>query len=139
MTNEDIERKCLEYSRAATPSYTNGTFDRYAIAQAFEDGAEWRINSVWHVTFEMPERGRDFLYESARGWFGINNTAKMAREVHPENWDRFVEGFDVIRWGYIDDLLPTENAENFQRNSADFPRKFRKCRKTSSNGKETEE
>ena len=48
MTNEDIERKCLEYSQAATPSYTNGTFDRYAIAQAYEDGAEWRINSVWH-------------------------------------------------------------------------------------------
>ncbi len=139
MTNEDIERKCHQYAREATPAYTNGDFDRYAIAQAYEEGAKWRINSVWHVTFEMPERGRDFLYESARGWFGINNTAKMAREVHTENWDRFVEGFDVIRWGYIDDLLPTENAENFQRNSADFPRKFRKCRKTSSNGKETEE
>lgn len=78
---------------------------------SFEDGALWRINSVWHVTFEMPERGRDFLYESARGWFGINNTAKMAREVHPENWDGFVEGFDVIRWVYIDDLLPERKEE----------------------------
>lgn len=46
MTKEDIERKCLEYSQAATPPYINGDFDRYAIAQAFEDGAEWRIR-VW--------------------------------------------------------------------------------------------
>ena len=135
MEKEKIERAAMEL--CTTEGQEEWVKD-YGVS-CFMDGARWRINSVWHVTFEMPERGRDFLYESARGWFGINNTAKMAREVHPENWDRFVEGFDVIRWGYIDDLLPTENAENFQRNSADFPRKFRKCRKTSSNGKETEE
>lgn len=108
MKREQIEKAAMLFAGAGewgecpyNPDAKNG----------FMAGADWRINSVWHVTFEMPERGRDFLYESARGWFGINNTAKMAREVHPENWDRFVEGFDVIRWGYIDDLLPERKEE----------------------------
>ena len=102
MTREQIEKEAMEYAERIPQSDERREYSR----EDFIAGAQWRINSVWHVTFEMPERGRDFLYESARGWFGINNTAKMAREVHPENWDRFVEGFDVIRWVYIDDLLP---------------------------------
>lgn len=100
MKREQIEQAALQRCALKDEVITDyGT-------SCFIEGAQWRINSVWHVTFEMPERGRDFLYESARGWFGINNTAKMAREVHPENWNRFVEGFDVSRWVYIDDLLP---------------------------------
>lgn len=82
-----------------------------AFQRGFVDGAQWRINSVWHDAIDKPERNRDFLYESARGWFGINNTTKMAREVHPEKWDRFVEGYDVIRWVYLDDLLPERKEE----------------------------
>ena len=108
MKREQIEKAAnIEMlSHYADEEYPWGIKDIQSdFIEAFSKGAQWRINSVWHVTFEMPERGRDFLYESARGWFGINNTAKMAREVHPENWDRFVEGFDVIRWVYIDDLL----------------------------------
>ena len=115
MTREQIEQAALKCAK----DRWGDSESQHAMAKAqgtvygFKQGAHWRINSVWHVTFEMPERNRDFLYESARGWFGINNIAKMAKEVHPEDWDRFVEGFDVIRWAYVDDLLPErkEDAE----------------------------
>ena len=30
----------------------------------FMDGAEWRINSVWHDDQEMPSSKRDFIYQS---------------------------------------------------------------------------
>lgn len=105
MTREQIEQAALQ--RCASKDEMLTDFG----ASCFIEGAQWRINSVWHVTFEMPERNRDFLYESARGWFGINNIAKMAKEVHSEDWDRFVEGFDVIRWAYISDLRPERKEE----------------------------
>lgn len=100
MTNEDIERKCLEYSQAATPSYTNGTFDRYAIAQAFEDGAEWHINSVWHNATEIPEIAQILLveYEDGHHSTPILYTGKANRD----GWKK---------WAYVKDLLPTKEGE----------------------------
>ena len=107
MEKEKIERAAIEL--CTTEGQEEWVKD-YGVS-CFKDGARWRINSVWHDASEKPERNRDFLYESARGWFGINNTTKMAREVYPEKWDRFVEGYDVIRWVYIDDLLPERKEE----------------------------
>lgn len=109
MTREQIEKAAGEYSGSVLGFKDNPVVMNKH--KAFMDGAQWRINSVWHDAIDKPERNRDFLYESARGWFGINNTTKMAREVYPEKWDRFVEGYDVIRWVYIDDLLPERKEE----------------------------
>lgn len=102
MTNEDIERKCLEYSQVATPSYTNGDFDRYAIAQAFEDGAEWRINSVWHDTSERPKIGNTILFANLAG--GYELTVRFA----DSDWEMFCGNSGLVRWAYIEDLIPDE-------------------------------
>ena len=104
MTREQIEKAAKDY--VMPNARISPLMESIAAKEGFIAGAQWRINSVWHVPFEMPERNRDFLYESAREWFGINNTTKMAREVYPEKWDRFVEAYDVIRWAYLDDLIP---------------------------------
>lgn len=109
MKKEDIEKAAGEYSGIVLGFKDNPVVMNKH--KAFMDGAEWRINSVWHDAIDKPERNRDFLFESARGWFGINNTTKMAREIYPEKWDRFVEGYDVIRWVYIDDILPERKEE----------------------------
>lgn len=64
MKIEDIEKKSLEYAKTATPSYVFGDFDKYAIADAFEHGANWRINSVWHYIDkkEIPECLNQFYW-----------------------------------------------------------------------------
>lgn len=98
MTKEDIERKCLEYSQAATPSYTNGTFDRYAIAQAFEDGAEWRINSVWHDASEIPDLSQDILIISLNEICTI-----LIGAVHTLSE---LKHYDYTNWAYVKDLIP---------------------------------
>ena len=108
MTREQIEEE-IDVRLEEPDDEWDGIYNT-GYSRGFRDGAQWRINSVWHDAIDKPERNRDFLYESARGWFGINNTTKMAREVYPEKWDRFVEGYDVIRWVYIDDIL-TERKE----------------------------
>ena len=44
MNKETIDNAAWDYAAKAKPSFTNGDFDKYAIAEAFEHGAEWRIN-----------------------------------------------------------------------------------------------
>ena len=111
MTKEDIERKCLEYSQAATPSYINGDFDRYAIAQAYEDGAIWRINSVWHDASEIPEKGRPLL-EFCRGtrcgeFYEIGGRVSIKNQ----EWDDFYKFAGIVYWAYIDELIPERKEE----------------------------
>ena len=126
MTNEDIERKCLEYSQAATPSYLNGDFDRYAIAQAFEDGAEWRINSVWHdMKKEVPQVYGEYENEVApsipclvRGYlstgygYGVRYWNVSYEVWDDEECDDYECDKDKIEeWAYLDDLLPERKEE----------------------------
>ena len=103
MTNEDIERKCLEYSQAATPSYINGDFDRYAVAQAFEEGAKYYIYNVWHDQKEKPEERRFCLYILKDGSYGSGYYHKNENTIFYDNFD------DVDKWAYFDDLLPIKN------------------------------
>ena len=64
MDREKIKKAALNYVEQHYP--INHPFKKHDV-NVFMQGAQWRVNSVWHVTFEMPERNRDFLYESARG------------------------------------------------------------------------
>ena len=117
MTNEDIERKCLEYSQAATPAYTNGDFDRYAIAQAFEDGAKWRINSVWHKPSAYGEelkRDVEVIAKTKRGYrFGKFDVVGWFHEyiafVSTSSLEYALS--DVLEYAYLADLLPDERKE----------------------------
>lgn len=56
MNREQIEKEADNYSVEIMPAYSDGYFERYQIADAFESGAEWRINSAWHSTDELPKR-----------------------------------------------------------------------------------
>lgn len=101
MTNEDIERKCLEYSQAATPPYINGDFDRYAIAQAFEDGAIWRINSVWNKNDVTPGYDCHVLIEDVYG--------NIYDDRYYADYNEYESGItkkEIKCWAYVDDLLP---------------------------------
>lgn len=126
MTKEDIERKCHQYAREATPAYTNGDFDRYSIAQAFEDGAEWRINSVWHdMKKEVPQVYGEYENEVApsipclvRGYlstgygYGVRYWNVSYEVWDDEECDDYECDKDKIEeWAYLDDLLPERKEE----------------------------
>lgn len=103
MTNEDIERKCHQYAREATPAYTNGDFDRYAIAQAFEEGAKWRINSVWHDTSEIPKIENENIL--AIGEDDIVMPIRLCENLQ-ESWADRMKYLHIKKWAYVKDLLP---------------------------------
>lgn len=63
----------------------------------FIDGAEWRINSVWHdVDKELPEYNRHVVNED---WFDF--TAKDEKDLK-----RIMNQYPFKRWAYVDDLKP---------------------------------
>ena len=71
---------------------------------AFEDGANWRINSVWHKPEEVPEPYATLLVkciEGYRTWALWPN--------HVRNWESLIETKRVICWAYVEDLIPTED------------------------------
>lgn len=110
MTKEQIETKCQDYSKSATPSFVNGTFDRYAIAQAYEDGAKWRIESVWHDADEEIKNNEPFLYENVVHAFHVD-LISLYRDYddNPLPWNEIVKDLGLIRWAYMADLLPMED------------------------------
>ena len=90
MNRETIEKVADDYSVDIMPAYSDGYFERYQIADAFECGANWRINSVWHEASELPRSLKLIIIEDSNGEFdlgyGITNS--------------------TIRWAYVSDLLP---------------------------------
>lgn len=71
--------------------------------KSFEDGARWRINSVWHDASEKPNGNNKCLVE-LRIPGRRNPTYKL--------WTWGWENSFVTRWAYIDDLLPERKEEN---------------------------
>lgn len=90
MNRQTIEQAADNYAAKATPSYTNGDFDRNAIAEAFECGANWRINSVWHDVNEEPIYWKLIIRKDILGDYDLGCELKH----------------DTISWAYLDDLVP---------------------------------
>ena len=101
MTREQIEKAADNYSVEIMPAYSNGYFERYQIADAFESGADWRINSAWHDVEEKPNGMFviiiDFGDEIGAEEFGLGMTADDLNGAK--------------RWAYVSDLLPERKEE----------------------------
>lgn len=111
MKREDIE-KAAEECRLTT-AQSMGVYGQYhsidecpehglscdeLVEGSFIKGAEWRINSVWHDAKECPERKRNYLAQCKNGRFNVIPDSM--------NWDNFYKKAEIIRWAYIEDLLP---------------------------------
>ena len=67
--------------------------------RGFMDGAQWRINSVWHETSELPSRS---------GYLAVLCHNGIMETIHHTIGIGFQEmqlkGYS--KWAYVDDLLP---------------------------------
>ena len=99
MSKEDIKKaKAENAERIANIAYSGGGhIGQDDLETAFENGAEWRINSVWHdVDNELPEYNRHVVNED---WFDF--TAKDEKDLK-----RIMNQYPFKRWAYVDDLKP---------------------------------
>lgn len=101
MTREQIEKAWEEHT-LCNPSM----MDEISLneRQAFVKGAQWRINSVWHDASEIPQHSGLLIAICKDGkavLCGPNNS----------NWETTVKIFHIVRWAYLDDLLPEKKEE----------------------------
>lgn len=110
MTREQIEQaaiKKLPYSdeECSDSNYTLGK--NVGFKRGFIAGAQWRINSVWHDVREQPEQDKCFIYEIGDGRYETDCIYKKEKL----NWERYAAQLNIIRWAYVDDLLPERKEE----------------------------
>lgn len=69
MTKEDIKKaKAENAERIANIAYSGGGhIGQDDLGTAFENGADWRINSVWHDASETPISGKYALVKYITG------------------------------------------------------------------------
>lgn len=98
MTREDIEKAAIDYSGR------DGGVTLKTEIYAFMAGAEWRINSAWHSTDELPKRS-GFLAVLIDN--GIMET--MYYSVGIGFHEMTLKGY--TSWAYVYDLLPERKEE----------------------------
>ena len=115
MNKETIENAADQYAESATPSNCYGDFDLIAIAEAFERGARWRINSAWHGLDELPVSDKTVIVEyiiDGHAEYVFTHLSENANVVTDEyGFCFYVDGGKITRWAYIDDLLPEGKEE----------------------------
>ena len=111
MTREQIEKAAGEYSGSVLGFKDNPVVMNNH--KAFMDGAQWRINSVWHDADEEPEQEDEPILVEYEDW-GIEGSDYT---VCDDIWDYRIrlkrDGADctILRWAYMKDLIPERKEE----------------------------
>lgn len=93
-----------EIDRAAVDSFVfeNGIFNPELppyYEQGFKDGANWRINSVWHTMDEAQDGKRPYIVQYNEEW-------KFAMFTKPISIPKEQAKSVFKRWAYMDALIP---------------------------------
>lgn len=98
MKRKDIEKAAGDYSGSSLGFTDNNSV--MAKHKAFADGAEWRINSVWHDINEIPEDGRIIVLLGKYGTMLIYGPNMMYYK------ESVIADGGFLKWAYKEDLIP---------------------------------
>lgn len=105
MTREQIEKAALQCAK----DRWGDSESQHAMAKAqgtvygFKQGAQWRINSVWHNSKEEPDKRKEILAEFR---FMTPDGEIVSRREIVESLDDLCDSHcDVLNWAYLDDLM----------------------------------
>lgn len=101
MDRKTIENAADDYSIEIMPSYSDGYFERSQIVDAFESGANWRVNSVWHTDVKAGNTRQAILVRFNNGLFNVFEDIRDLKGI-----EDLVEMF-----AYLDDLIPERKEE----------------------------
>ena len=79
--------------------------------EGFIAGADWRINSVWHdVQKELPAPDKtvivEYIIDGERDCCFTHRSESPRVSVDKHGFSFYVRGAEIIRWAYLEDLLP---------------------------------
>lgn len=110
MTREQIEKAAGEYSGSVLGFKDNPVVMNKH--KAFMDGAQWLINSAWHDASEEPEDEKfPILVEYSACGIDCFCFTVCDNELDYD-MRRHLSYCTVLRWVYIDDLLPERKEES---------------------------
>ena len=101
MTNKDIEKAA---ERSTEKYVENGDLRgfRGSYRLGFVAGADWRINSVWHDSKDIPKESSAILAIRSDGSTEIVFFTKILR------WRSLIKRCGFVKWAYIKDLIPNK-------------------------------
>ena len=105
MTREQIEKE-IDVRLEEPDNEWDGIFNS-GYSRGFRDGAQWRINSVWHnLPNDLPKKENT--------WILLELIFEGRLVYLPVEWVNDGEEISrqVTRWAYIDDLLPERKETN---------------------------
>lgn len=95
MTQDDIEKAAGDYSGSSLGfTDNNSVMEKH---KAFSDGANWRINSVWHDTDD-----RSIKIDNDKEVVLLLENGKLIE--YDDDWEQYC--CIAVKWAYIEDLLP---------------------------------
>lgn len=81
--------------------------------EGYIEGAKWAINELlkdlWHPVSERPRRNTPYLAQLSVSPFETLRSFETFSDSR--HWEQFSEN-SIIRWCYIDDLLPKQKGDN---------------------------
>ena len=106
ITKEDIDKAAESYEDGLIYSSIK---DQCDIQKAFKDGANWRINSIWHNAKERPVKTGLFLVRFKENLFDQSEVEvwQIPNEAI-SSWEEYIEINWIVEYAYIEDLLPNK-------------------------------
>ena len=101
MTKEQIKKE-IDVRLYEPDNEWDGIFNS-GYSRGFRDGAQWRINSVWHDANEKPDKNQLVVFEG-RKTYGRGYSMDFG-----ENYDLLKNV--LLGWAYVIDLLPERKEE----------------------------
>ena len=102
--DKKIEEAAKQHSEE---SYISGYFQA-CYKDAFIDGAklmqEEFLKDLWHPASEEPDKNHFVIFKTAGNSFETEYIGK-------NDWATIVRCFKVVKWFYVDDLLPKKGGE----------------------------
>ena len=106
-----IDEKKIEEAAVKSTNYLKGICDFTVInayKEGFKAGAKWAINELlkdlWHPANEEPEKNHFVLFKTAGNSF-------ETEYIDKNDWATIVRCFKVVKWFYVDDLLPKKGGD----------------------------
>ena len=79
----------------------------------FLDGVKWadehpNLESLWHDINIVPSENKSKNKSENKGiiYLTKNNKLGVINLIKSNNWDWYADKYSIIKWAYIDDLLP---------------------------------
>ena len=103
MNREQIEKAAR--SNALDDMSLVGLHERAIAMKHFANGAQWRINSVWHDRAEKADTSKELILMYSNGSVRVTL-------LNPNlTFDGFLSVDMFIKWAYVSDLLPEKKEE----------------------------